>query len=167
MNDTTGGGSEHENDGLGLARQIASSYRGLRPQRRKKRPRGPYIDDRRTESADPTPVGEVMKRFVAEQGWEKSLSVHQVFTRWPQLVGPEVAQHTEPVSFFDGQVTVQADSTAWATQMRLLAPNVVAKLNQALGDGTVARIEVKGPHTPSWKRGPRTSRGRGPRDTYG
>ena len=34
--------------------------------------------------------------------------------------------------------------------------------------GTVAVIDVQGPHTPSWKRGRRSVRdGRGPRDTYG
>ena len=63
---------------------------------------------------------------------------------------------------------VRTDSTAWATQMKLLAPTVVRRLNEELGDGTVTVIEVLGPHGPSWKRGLRSVRdGRGPRDTYG
>ena len=63
---------------------------------------------------------------------------------------------------------VRTDSTAWATQLRLLAPTVVRRLNEELGHGTVALIEVAGPHLPSWKKGPRSVRdGRGPRDTYG
>ena len=61
---------------------------------------------------------------------------------------------------------VQTDSTAWATQM--LAATVVRRLNEELGDGTVARIEVRGPAAPSWTKGRRSVRdGRGPRDTYG
>ena len=65
-------------------------------------------------------------------------------------------------------VHVRATSTAWATQLKLLAPRIVAKLNEALGDGTVTRIDVRGPQAPSWKNGPRSIRGaRGPRDTYG
>jgi predicted nucleic acid-binding Zn ribbon protein len=52
--------------------------------------------------------------------------------------------------------------------MRLLAPNVVRRLNEELGDGTVTVIDVQGPRGPSWKRGLRSVRdGRGPRDTYG
>jgi predicted nucleic acid-binding Zn ribbon protein len=63
---------------------------------------------------------------------------------------------------------VETDSTAWATQMRLLAGTVVRRLNQELGDGTVAVIDVQGPAGLSWKRGRRSVRdGRGPRDTYG
>ncbi len=63
---------------------------------------------------------------------------------------------------------MQTDSTAWATQMRLLAPTVVRRLNEELGDGTVRVIDVRGPNVPIWKRGRRSTRdGRGPRDTYG
>ena len=67
-----------------------------------------------------------------------------------------------------GRLLVRTDSTAWATQMKLLAPTVVRRLNEELGDGTVAVIDVEGPTAPSWKRGRRSIRGaRGPRDTYG
>ena len=80
----------------------------------------------------------------------------------------EVAQHCTPESFNDGKLLVRTDSTAWATQLRLLAPTVVRRLNQELGHGTVTLIEVAGPHLPNWKKGPRSVRdGRGPRDTYG
>ena len=63
---------------------------------------------------------------------------------------------------------VRTDSTAWATQLRLLAPTVVRRLNEELGAGTVTALDVQGPLGPSWKKGRRSTRdGRGPRDTYG
>jgi len=105
--------------------------------------------------------------LVAEHGWQTDLSVHAVFARWDQIVGVEVAQHCIPERYADDELTVRADSTSWATQMRLLAADVVRRLNQELGDGTVRRIQVLGPQAPSWRRGRRTVRGRGPRDTYG
>ena len=68
----------------------------------------------------------------------------------------------------DGRLVVRTDSTAWATQLRLLAPTIVRRLNEELGHGTVTVIDVQGPHLPTWKKGPRSVRdGRGPRDTYG
>ena len=86
-----------------------------------------------------------------------------MFARWPELVGEEVAQHATPESFADGTLVVRTDSTAWATQLKLLAPAVVRRLNEDLGHGTVSLIEVLGPHLPSWKKGPRSVRdGRGP-----
>ena len=105
---------------------------------------------------------------MSEQGWGTDVRVHGVFSRWDAIVGREVAQHCLPEAFDDGTLRVRTDSTAWATQMRLLAPTVVRRLNEELGDGTVQLIDVQGPHGPSWKRGLRSVRdGRGPRDTYG
>jgi len=63
---------------------------------------------------------------------------------------------------------VIADSTAWATQLRLLAATLVRKLNAELGDNTVRRVKVKGPTGPPGQPGGlRVRGGRGPRDTYG
>ena len=57
--------------------------------------------------------------------------------RWAEIVGAEVAAHAEPVSWADGELVVQADSTAWATQIRLLAPTLLARLATELGAGAV------------------------------
>ncbi len=67
----------------------------------------------------------------------------------------------------DGVRTGRCDSTAWATQMKLLAAEVVRRLNDVLGDETVRVIEVAGPRAPSWVKGRLRVKGRGPRDTYG
>lgn len=156
-------------DGLDLAREIARSYRGKNvPQRpgpkRRVRPAKPSRDRR----DDPSPLADLLGQVVNDQGWDERLSAQRVFTDWAGIVGPEVAQHSEVIAFDDGIVEVRTDSTAWATQLRLLAPRLVAKLNEQLGDGSVLRIEVRGPQAPSWKKGPRSIRGaRGPRDTYG
>lgn len=63
---------------------------------------------------------------------------------------------------------VVADSTAWATQLRLLASSLVRRLNEELGDGTVVRVKVRGPQNgPKPGGGLRVTGSRGPRDTYG
>ncbi|UMG94181.1 DciA family protein [Nocardioides sp. TF02-7] len=91
-----------------------------------------------------------------------------MFARWAEVVGPEIGAHSTPETLVDGTLVVRTDSTAWATQLKLLAAGVVKRLNAELGDGTVTVVEVLGPHAPSWKHGRRGLRdGRGPRDTYG
>jgi predicted nucleic acid-binding Zn ribbon protein len=124
---------------------------------------GAYPDER-----DPQTLDSTIGRLVAERGWSTDVAVHGLFSRWGDIVGREVAEHVTPERFADLHLTVRADSTAWATQMRLLAPTVVRRLNEELGDDTVLRIDVKGPEVPSWRKGFRSVRdGRGPRDTYG
>jgi predicted nucleic acid-binding Zn ribbon protein len=162
-------------DGLDLAKTVTRAARGgsaraRRARRGRRRDResrealsGAHPDDR-----DPQPLTDTLGRLVADQGWELDLRVQGVFGRWAELVGAEVASHTTPESFADGKLTVRTDSTAWATQLRLLTPVVVRRLNEQLGHGTIVVIDVVGPHGPSWKKGRRSVRdGRGPRDTYG
>ncbi len=168
----------HRDDGLELARSVARGLAG------RTRP-GPAGERRRTgfgkrragaagsasgahpDARDPQTLDASLGRFVSDQGWETELRVHGVFTRWEALVGREVGQHALPESYTDGRLVVRTDSTAWATQMKLLAGTVVRRLNEELGDGTVQVIDVVGPRAPSWSRGRFRVKGRGPRDTYG
>ena len=106
--------------------------------------------------------------MLAERGWQQQAAVGSAFGRWAEIVGPELAAHARPDGFTDGELVVIADSTAWATQLRLLAATLVRRLNAELGDGTVRRVKVRGPAGPAPRRGAwRAPGGRGPRDTYG
>jgi predicted nucleic acid-binding Zn ribbon protein len=117
---------------------------------------------------DPKPLGEAIRRLLAERGWQQQAAVGSAIGRWAEIVGPELAAHAKPDGFTDGELVVIADSTAWATQLRLLAGPLVKRLNAELGDGTVKRVKVRGPAGPPRQPGAwRTPGSRGPRDTYG
>ncbi len=116
---------------------------------------------------DPQPLAAAIEGLLDDQGWRLDAAVGSVFGRWDQIVGPEVAAHTRPGGFTDGELLVVADSTAWATQVRLLAATLVRRLNTELGHGTVRRVKVRGP-VPPRPGGPlRVRDARGPRDDYG
>ena len=119
------------------------------------------------DERDPQMLGRLTSRLSGDRGWAPRLANGSVFGRWAELVGEEVAEHARPVSLRDGVLTVAADSTAWATQLRLLQRQLIGKLAAGLGDGVVKTMRIHGPTAPSWRRGPRHVSGRGPRDTYG
>jgi predicted nucleic acid-binding Zn ribbon protein len=129
---------------------------------RRRRWSGPGPDDR-----DPQPLGRLTARVSLDRGWSPRLTDATVLGRWPHLVGADVADHCTPLSLRDGELVLQAESTAWATQLRTLQRQLLARLAAAVGKDVVKRIRVVGPSGPSWRHGPRTVRGRGPRDTYG
>ena len=116
---------------------------------------------------DPLGLGKVVGRLVAERGWTSPVAVGSVMAEWATLVGPEISAHCTPESFTDTTLHVRCDSTAWATQLRLLSISLLEKFRTELGDGVVTSIQVLGPAAPSWRKGGRTVNGRGPRDTYG
>jgi predicted nucleic acid-binding Zn ribbon protein len=102
----------------------------------------------RARRDDPQPLSTALDSLLRDQGWRLAAAVGSVFGRWDQLVGPDVAAHTRPERFSDGELLVIADSAAWATQVRLLAATLVRTLNSELGHGTVTRVVVRGPAPP-------------------
>lgn len=117
---------------------------------------------------DPAPLDAAIDGLVSDTGWGVPLTTGSVLGRWAQIVGPDLAAHAVPDGLADGELTVTADSTAWATQLRLLAAELVRRLNAELGDGSVRRVRVRGPAGPARRPGEwRVRGGRGPRDTYG
>ena len=164
--------AEHDPTGVELARLIARNAQGApAPASGKASPRkrgGKPKPSKRRDAGDPQPLGEALDELIASRGWSTEVNLHHLLGRWDDLVGPANAEHSRPEGFHDKVLTVRTDSTAWATNLRLLAPQILARLNEQLGDGSVVRIAVKGPDAPTWKHGKRSVRdGRGPRDTYG
>lgn len=132
------------------------------------RRRGGYSSPGPDPARDPQRIGDVLGGYVSDQGWQRPLAQARVFAEWGELVGADVAAHCTPSTLTDGELRVQAESTAWATQLRLLASTVLARLVAELGPDVVTKLVISGPTAPSWKHGGRSVRGaRGPRDTYG
>jgi predicted nucleic acid-binding Zn ribbon protein len=126
------------------------------------------IEDRTQTPGDPTLIANVLNDLIQQRDWNAGLAEGTLFATWPQVVGPEIAQHTTPLSALDGRLLVQCSSTAWATQLNIVGASLLEKIRSSAPGALIDSLEFIGPQAPSWKRGLRTiSNGRGPRDTYG
>lgn len=145
----------------------AARARGARPGQVPRRPLAPELSGARKGGRDPQLLGDALGTLLRQRGWVEEVKVGGVIGRWREVVGDEIADHCTPLTFEEGVLVIQADSTAWATQLTLLTPQILGRLTQDLGEGVVTSVAVDGPAGRSFRRGPRTVRGRGPRDTYG
>ena len=121
----------------------------------------------RPRREDPQPLLSAIDGLLDTRGWQQQAAMGSVFGRWAEIVGQDLAAHTRPDSFADGELVVTADSTAWATQVRLLAPVLLLRLNDELGAGSVRRVKVRGPTPPRQRGAWRVPGSKGPGDTYG
>lgn len=119
------------------------------------------------DSRDPKLLGATLQTWMKTAGSGADLDKATLFGRWEEIVGKDIAARAIPLNLVDGELTLQAESTAWATQIRMLAPAILGKISTAIGNGKVKKIRAQGPTGPSWRFGPRHVSGRGPRDTYG
>lgn len=144
--------------------------RGLKPSSKNWKRRRRILDDDNvpfTPGRDPGTLGDVLDRLSRDSGWEKTLAAEDLVRQWAELVGGETARHSEPVSLQHGMLTVKCDSTAWAKNLQYMRAVIITEIGSRYPDAGVKDIRFIGPDVPSWKWGPRTVPGRGPRDTYG
>ena len=136
-----------------------------RDQRRRERTEGgskPFEPGR-----DPIRASESLQQLFTDFDWLGKVEQEALFLDWEKLVGSENAAASKPVDLKQGVLTVQCRSTAWATQLRLLSDQILARIQEQYPDQKVRDLRFIGPAAPSWKKGPRSVPGRGPRDTYG
>ena len=144
-----------------IARELFRSYRT------KSRKTNNQEEDR-SKKEDPEKLSNILSDLVTTRDWKKGIAEGTLFTKWREIVGNEIADHCEPITLFEGRLTIKAESTSWAVQLRLITPELLKNIRSRSEGALVEELTVIGPNAPSWKRGLRTIRGaRGPRDTYG
>ena len=130
--------------------RLAAAEAGYQPgmagqfERKKKRPRTPK-GDAPVRSAGPQPLGDIFSKFLAQRGWKEPVAVGSVLADWSSIVGPQIAENAKVESFENATLILRASSTAWATQLRLLTPQLMHKFNEVLGTGVITKLEIKGP----------------------
>jgi predicted nucleic acid-binding Zn ribbon protein len=150
---------------LARARQAARSSAPTTSQLR----REPTYSSAQPDDRDPTTVAEAIVSLVSDRGWQAATSIGRIWGEWASLVGPTLAAHVKPEAFdrSTGRLTLRADSTAWATQVRLLSTQLRKRLQGEIPGSFVTDITVLGPDVAPKQRGALRVKGRGPRDTYG
>lgn len=144
-----------------IARELFRSYRT------KNRKSNTQEEDR-VKKEEPEKLSNILDNLVVTRDWKKGIAEGTLFTKWREIVGNEIADHCEPITLFEGRLTIKAESTSWATQLRLITPELLKNIRSRSEGALVDELTVIGPNAPSWKRGLRTIRGaKGPRDTYG
>lgn len=91
----------------------------------------------------PRRVGASLDRLSASFGGPPADVLTAVFASWDDVVGEGVAAHARPRSLRHGVLVVMVDDPAWATQLRWLESDLLARLVTVAGEGTVKKIEVR------------------------
>lgn len=67
----------------------------------------------------------------------------QLFGRWRELVGDVLAAHVRPVRLTGGDLVLEVDDGAWATEVRYFDAELRRRIAEVVGDGVVDAIRVR------------------------
>jgi predicted nucleic acid-binding Zn ribbon protein len=106
------------------------------------RPGGRSRRGRRSDG--PVPLAESLGALSDRLGVGQVDVVTVVFSRWEELVGPAVASHVQPQRIDGATLVVIADHPAWATQLRHLAPEILARVAEVCAPAPgPERLEIR------------------------
>jgi predicted nucleic acid-binding Zn ribbon protein len=90
-----------------------------------------------TKPQRPTPLADALASYLQKQGLIKRMQQAGIVEEWATLVGPQIAAVTVPESVTaDGILRVRVASSAWAQELSLMSPRILARLN----DGRKGRV---------------------------
>jgi predicted nucleic acid-binding Zn ribbon protein len=102
---------------------------------------------------DPRPVADSLDRVTRALGAPQARFLATLFSRWEALVGPEIAQHAEPRSVRDGVLVLMVDQPAWATQLRYLVPELLARIRAGVSQSGVTEVQIRVAGEAGWSGG--------------
>ena len=87
-------------------------------------------------------LSDVMGRAIGQREILRGARAQVVMRRWPEVVGPILAQHSSAERYERGALWVRASGSAWAQELRLQQDVIVARLNELGGEDLFQSLRV-------------------------
>jgi len=95
------------------------------------------------ERPGPRRLGEALDRLSTSLGLPPAAATARLVRAWPEIVGDAVAAHTRPRWVRGGVLSLTVDDPVWASQLRWLEGDLLARVAEVTGPGVVERIVLQ------------------------
>ncbi len=94
-------------------------------------------------SPEPSRLKEPLEQLVRNLGAPPVSILTRLGERWPDLVGPALAEVTRPVELVDGTLTVACSDGAVAAQVSWMEAQVRDRFDEVFGAGQLERVRTR------------------------
>jgi len=85
-------------------------------------------------------LGQVLHSLLRNWGVDEKVRERQAVALWSKTVGSKIAENTEAVGVEDGRIFVRARSSTWKTELVFVKPEIIDRLNHAVGKKVIRDI---------------------------
>lgn len=96
-----------------------------------------------SEPREPRPLSESLERLLVAMEAPPIDAVAAVFSRWPEIVGPDLAEHCRPVSVAGEALAIAADDAVWASELQWLEAKLLERLAAVTGTDRFRTVIVR------------------------
>jgi predicted nucleic acid-binding Zn ribbon protein len=91
-------------------------------------------------AARPEPVGGLIRSLLSRLGIADKVERASVIGEWAELVGPHIAKVARPTGVRGRTLFVEVESAAWRTELTLMRPELMRKLNAGKRRAKIEKI---------------------------
>lgn len=78
----------------------------------------------------PAALSDALSAWMTRHGLTRRIDLATAVEAWPEIVGPQIAAVTHALSVTpDGTMMVRVATHGWATELGLMAPGILARIN--------------------------------------
>ncbi len=94
-----------------------------------------------TRGGQPERIADMLGRYLRSSGIGDRVKQTEVLSNWAELVGPEIAQATRPLSVSeDGTLFAVARTSAWMNELTMLEGELLSAINRITAARPIRRI---------------------------
>lgn len=101
------------------------------------------MTDKRPRMKRPAAISDLLAEIFKDKPAGKRLKEGKIWLAWERSVGKQIAARARPAAFRDGTLTVSVDNAPWMQQLTYLKKEIIARLNENIGDEMVMEIYLK------------------------
>jgi predicted nucleic acid-binding Zn ribbon protein len=90
-----------------------------------------------------TSIGAILDPLIRSLGLEGAWTEYRLQSEWTGIVGETIAAHTQPQRLRFNKLTVLVDSPVWMQQLSFLKPELIRKVNRAMGRTLVQELVLR------------------------
>jgi len=101
------------------------------------------MQKKRKRYKDFVPIGNILPGLLKTCRRQSDAELAQIWDLWETIVGKMVAENARPAPFKGKLILVHVESPAWIHHLQFLKPDLIRKINEALGKSLVEDIKFK------------------------
>jgi predicted nucleic acid-binding Zn ribbon protein len=101
------------------------------------------LADKRPKMRRPAAVADLLSALLRGTPAEQRLKEGEIWLVWEDAVGSRIASHAQPAAFRNGTLTLAVDSAPWMQQLSFMKRELIAKVNEQLGEEMVTDLYMK------------------------
>ncbi|HSB80991.1 MAG TPA: DUF721 domain-containing protein [Candidatus Methylomirabilis sp.] len=91
----------------------------------------------------PVRISEALSAAFRRLGLEERVRQHEIWRVWSGIVGPQIAQHAQPHSIWQGRLIVHVTDPVWLHHLSMMRHRLIPALNEKLQVSVVREMILR------------------------